>query len=108
LFLFFFDPLVYPDVAANYDRILDFEINSDRLDIAEPLKQAGYTGTDPVADGYISINPLGVPNSLELKFDADGSAGALPGNTLAVLENVDPTAFGNELNKQLIVTPTEF
>jgi Ca2+-binding RTX toxin-like protein len=105
--VFFYDPSVYPEVAAHYDRILDFEIGRDRLDVSELLKLAGYTGTDPVGDGYIIVNPLN-ENSLEIKFDADGTVGTLPANTLTIMENVDPVAFQNEVNAQLIVTPTEF
>jgi hypothetical protein len=105
--VFFYDPSVYPEVAAHYDRILDFELGRDRLDVSELLKLAGYTGTDPVGDGYIIVNPLNA-NSLEIKFDADGTAGGQPANTLTIMENVDPIAFKNEVSTQLIVTPTEF
>ncbi|BAZ44357.1 endonuclease/exonuclease/phosphatase [Chondrocystis sp. NIES-4102] len=105
--VFFYDSLVYPEVAAHYERILDFELGRDRLDVSEPLKLAGYTGTTPVEEGYIVVNPL-PNNSLELKFDADGIVGASSANTLTILENVDPVAFQNQVYSQLIITPTEF
>ena len=36
--VFFFDPLVYPNPASHGDRILDFELGSDRLDVSELLQ----------------------------------------------------------------------
>jgi len=104
--VFFYDASVYPDLAAHYDRITDFEVGSDRLDVSEPLALAGYSGSDPVADGYIVVNSTG-DNSLEIAFDRDG-AGSQSASTIAVLENVDATGFENEINSQFIFTPTEF
>lgn len=105
--VFFYDSLVYPEVAAHYDRILDFELGRDRLDVSEPLKLAGYTGSNPVEEGYIIVNPL-PNNSLELKLDADGRVEVSSANTLTILENVDPVVFQNQVYTQLIITPTEF
>lgn len=104
--VFFYDPLVYPDLAAHHDRITDFEVGSDRLDISELLNLAGYSGVDPVADGYIAVAPLS-DRALNVIFDGDG-AGEQPGNTLAVLENVDAAGFQNDVSNQFIFTPTEF
>ena len=104
--VFFYDPLTYEDLAAHGDRILDFELNSDRLDVSELLEQANYTGSDPIADGYIKAVPLGI-DSLRIRLDTDGT-GELPASTIAIMENVDPTAFQTELAEQLIVTLTEF
>ncbi|MDJ0571775.1 MAG: M10 family metallopeptidase C-terminal domain-containing protein [Pleurocapsa sp. MO_192.B19] len=104
--IFFYDSLIYPGVAAHHDRIVDFEVGSDRLDISELLIFSGYTGANPVADGYVVVNLLS-ENSLAIQFDTDG-AGEQPGSTLAILENVDPTGFQNDINNQFIFTPTEF
>ena len=104
--VFFYDSLVYPDLAIHYDRITDFEVGSDRLDISEPLNLAGYSGVDPVADGYVVVNQKS-DRSLEIIFDGDG-AGEQIGSTLAVLENVDAAEFQNDLSNQFIFTPTEF
>ena len=103
--IFFYDALVYPDVATHYDRIVDFEVGSDRLDISEPLSLAGYTGSDPVGDGYVMVNSS--DNSLEIVFDPDG-AGEQPVSTLAILDNVDAAGFQTDVNNQFIFTPTEF
>ena len=104
--VFFFDSAVYSDVTLHYDRILDFELNCDRLDISELLKLVDYSSTDPIRDGYITVNSL-TDDSLEVQFDSDGIGGET-GNTLAILENIDPLAFQGELANQFIFMPTEF
>ena len=104
--VFFFDSAVYPNVTLHYDRILDFELNGDRLDISELLKLSGDISSDPISDGYITVNSL-TENSLEVQFDGDGIGGET-GNTLAILENIDPLAFQGELANQFIFMPTEF
>ncbi|MDJ0593550.1 MAG: type I secretion C-terminal target domain-containing protein [Pleurocapsa sp. MO_226.B13] len=104
--VFFYDALVYPDLVAHQDRILDFAVGSDRLDISELLSLSGYDGFDPIADGYIAIDIFN-ENNLAIQFDGDGR-GEQPGNTIAILENVDLTSFQTEINDRFIFTPTEF
>ena len=88
------------------DRILDFELNSDRLDISHLLELSDYISTDPISDRYLTVNFL-TKDSLEILFDTDGT-GDKPANTLAILENIDPLAFQRELPNQFILMPTEF
>ena len=104
--VFFFDASVYPNLDLHYDRILDFELNCDRLDISELLKLVDYSSTDPISDGFITVNSL-TEDSLEVQFDGDGIGRQAP-NTLAILENIDPLAFQRELANQFIFMPTEF
>ena len=100
----FFYKSVHSDSNAHYDRISDFVMGSDRIDVSEPL--SGYTGDDPVGDGYVMVRPWG-DNGTEVKFDPDGY-GEQPAHTLAVIENVEHTKFESDLNGQFIFTPTEF
>lgn len=104
--VFFFDPLVYPNPAFHGDRILDFELGSDRLDVSELLQLSSYTGSDPIGDGYLTAVLL-KEGSLEIRFDADG-AGVQPPGILAVLENIDLVSWQNGLDNGLITMPTEF
>ena len=99
------DVFFYESIADS-DRILDFEITSDRLDVSELLTQANYTGSQPIADGYLTVTPI-TETSLEVKFDSDG-LGSSPASAIATLENVNPLAFEQELSAQLITIPTEF
>lgn len=104
--VFFFDPLVFTNLELHSDRILDFELNSDRLDVSELLKLSDYISGDPIRNGYITVVSL-TEDSLEVQFDRDGIGGK-SGNTLAILENIDPLAFERELANQFIFMPIEF
>ena len=99
------DIFFYADGTTQGDLISDFQSGSDRIDLSEPLRLAGYNGSDPVADGYVLLNSLNA-NSLEVQFDADG-AGEQPANTLAVLDNVNSIELQNNYSDRFIFTPTE-
>lgn len=71
------------------------------MDVSELLTIANYSGSDPIADGYITAVNVG-ENSLEVSFDPDG-LGQQSANPIAILET-DPVAFQDRLAEQLIVT----
>ena len=104
--VFFFDPLIQPNVSQHRDRILDFEVNKDRLDVSELLEQSDYTGDDPIGDEYIAIKST-TEDSLEIQFDADGTGSKRP-ETLAILSGVNDCDFRSDFAEQLIIEPTEF
>ena len=103
------DVFFYTDAYSNgggNDRITDFELGRDRIDLSEPLARSGYSGSDPVADGYVTVNSTG-NNTVQLTFDSDGY-GSQAGTTIVTLENVDTNEFSNNADSQFIFTPTEF
>ena len=102
--VFFYSDSIYSD--GGNDRITDFEVGSDRIDLSEPLARAGYSGNDPVADGYVTIDSTG-NNTMQVRFDSDGE-GSQDGTTIASIENIDANEFANNVNSQFIFTPTEF
>jgi Ca2+-binding RTX toxin-like protein len=51
--------------------IKDFVVGTDRLDISALFQKAGYTGSDPVADGYVKLLDDGAGGT-EVFFDPDG------------------------------------
>ncbi|MCC0177066.1 type I secretion C-terminal target domain-containing protein [Waterburya agarophytonicola K14] len=104
--IFFYDSLVYENLNADGDRIVDFELGSDRIDLAELLNVAGYRGNDPIGDGYVVVNCQS-ETSLEILFDADG-VGGQTANTLAILENIDSPGFQNDLGDRFVFIPTEY
>ncbi len=81
------------DVGHASATIWDFRAGTggDRLDVSELLSAANYHGTNPVADGVITI----VKNSSNtlINFDADGFGGADSPVLLATLKGVSSKVF---------------
>jgi Ca2+-binding RTX toxin-like protein len=53
------DLFVYQNIRDAGDTIKDFEIGKDQLDLTLVLQGFGYTGFNPLADGYIKLNGCG-------------------------------------------------
>jgi beta-glucanase (GH16 family) len=91
------DVFVFADKASHDFLIHDFAADTDVIDVRAALKSAGYSGTDPVADHYLSLVADGTGGTT-LMFDADGN-GAGEAHKLVTIEHVLPTALkmGTEL-----------
>ena len=85
------DTFSFPSEPWSPERITDFTVGVDKLDLSALLKKVGYSGTDPVADHYVSFLSDGAGGTKVL-FDDDGS-GTNPQwpNYIIQLDNV-PTA----------------
>ena len=103
--IYFFDASISADVASHQDRILDFELNKDRLDVSVLMELTDNPLAYTVASQYLIFNPLS-ENSLEIQFDLDGM-GEQTADTFVTLENVDSQAFLSDVSSQLIVAPIE-
>ena len=53
--------------------ITDFAVGTDRLDLSGMLHDAGYTGSNPVADKYVWLQDDGAGGT-QILFDKDGAA----------------------------------
>ncbi len=86
------------DLGQASATIWDFKTGTggDKLDVSELLTAAGYHGTNPVADGYITITRSS-SNTL-VGFDADGSAGPESSVLLATLRDVSSKTFSVSQN----------
>lgn len=101
---FKFDGTIGADISAQTADIWDFETGAsgDKIDIAEVLMDAGYTGTDALADGYVNLVQSG--NDLLVNIDLDG-AGIGTAQTLAVLH--DTLASDFSMTDNLITTSSK-
>ncbi len=94
--LFKFDGTIGTDISGNTADIWDFQtgVGGDKVDVSEVLSAIGYTGNNPIADGYLQIVQSGADT--HIKIDLDG-AGVQTSQILAILHNtlaneVSPTA----------------
>lgn len=69
------DNFVYTSVLDGMDRITDFAVGVDHLDIQALLASVRFTGNDAVATGYLSLQAPTTSGTVVM-FDADGAAGA--------------------------------
>lgn len=85
------DYFVYNSIDDRSDRITDFQVGEDVLDLRNLFAGIGYQGNDPVADGYLQIVPSGSTSSI--RIDIDGTFGSSAFKTLVTLDNVLPTSL---------------
>ena len=76
----------------NTGHITDFALGSDRLDFTALFAAAGYTGSDPVADGYVRFVSDGAGGTRVL-FDADGPGGSPWPALITTLDHISPTGL---------------
>jgi Ca2+-binding RTX toxin-like protein len=68
------DTFAFKAMPWNAGRITDFQVGVDRLDISA-LYTNGYTGSNPVADGYVTFVNNGAGGT-DVYLDTDGVGGA--------------------------------
>lgn len=86
------DAFVFKTVPWTPTHITDFQIGVDRLDVSG-LYLDGYTGTNPVADGYVSFISDGAGGTAVV-VDPDGRASGHPwGDYIVDLMHVSPTGL---------------
>ncbi|HEY8189377.1 MAG TPA: calcium-binding protein, partial [Micavibrio sp.] len=76
----------------------------DIIDISALLKQIGYTGVDPIADGYIYLRDM--TTGMKIQFDPDGRVGAVSASELIKLSNISVAQFS--IADNLVTTPKVF
>jgi subtilase family serine protease/protocatechuate 3,4-dioxygenase beta subunit len=85
------DQFVFNSLAEGIDTITDFSSTDDVLVVQTLLTNLNYTGTNPIADGYIRGVQSG-SNTL-IQIDPDGVAGGASFSTLAILSNFNASNF---------------
>jgi hypothetical protein len=96
LFLVFFILFVYVSLSDRSDTITDFTVGSDKIVLTQLLNSLNYTGSNPIADGYITFTARG--SSTALNIDTDGFGTAASPLPLALINNVAVAALNNLAN----------
>jgi hypothetical protein len=87
------DVFAFAKLPWNSGRVTDFAVGTDRIDLSALFRASGYTGSDPVADGYVSLQTSGTGGTTVF-YDTDGRAS---GNTIqfriTTLDGVSPNGL---------------
>ena len=87
------DQFVYTSIEDRRDTIADFEIGKDKIVLTELFKSLGYSGTNPITDGYMRIRQFSSATWVEI--DADGRNGSGSFQPLISIENVSANTLSN-------------
>ena len=79
---------VYQSMRDAGDTVTDFVPGKDQLDLRPLLASLGYTGSNPVVDGWVRFDAAG--SATRVLVDADGPAGADVFRPLLTLSGVSP------------------
>ncbi len=84
------DSFVFQYLPWNAGRVTDFTARSDIADLRPLFEAAGYTGTNPITDGYLKFE-LDGSGGTKILFDPDGPGTANPWSYLiTTLNGVSP------------------
>jgi Ca2+-binding RTX toxin-like protein len=93
------DQFVYQalsDRGTAGDTITDFNTSQDQLVLTDLLGGLGYSGSNPLADGYLKFTQVGA--NTQVQIDQDGLIGGSNFNTLATLNNVNTGSLAIDTN----------
>ncbi|MDB5455311.1 MAG: hypothetical protein JWP92_896 [Caulobacter sp.] len=87
------DHFVFDKLPWNAGHVTDFTAGVDKVDLSALITASGYTGADPIADGYLRLDSDGAGGTRVL-YDTDGPAS---GNTIqfliTTLDHVAPSSL---------------
>ncbi|WP_013334653.1 putative Ig domain-containing protein [Gloeothece verrucosa] len=81
------DVFVYQSFRDAGDTIKDFEVGKDKIDLTLVLQSFGYTGLNPLEDGYVQLSVYSGGTVVSLDSDGNGSLTPRP---YIYLENIQP------------------
>lgn len=90
------DIFAYNSIVDAVDIITDFEVGSDKVDLAAVLNGLGFTGIDPITEGYVGFTSRGTDTILTI--DPDGTTGTASSRSLFLAQGVVATALNNSDN----------
>jgi Ca2+-binding RTX toxin-like protein len=77
----------FSDRGTVGDTITDFKTSQDQLVLTDLFQSLGYSGSNPIADGYLKFTQMGA--NTQVQIDQDGLMGGSNFNTLVTLNNVN-------------------
>lgn len=90
------DQFKYTSPVDAGDRITDFEVGLDVIDLSELLTNIGYTGTDAFADGFVGV--ASSRGKTLVTIDSDGFAGPGRAVGLVAVDNVSIGQLSDQSN----------
>jgi Ca2+-binding RTX toxin-like protein len=87
------DRFIYTNLTDGVDIITDFNTQQDIIVLTNLLDSLNYTGSTPIADGYINLVQVGVDT--QVRVDPDGVFGIASSSNLAILENIVANSLDN-------------
>ena len=85
------DTFVFDALPWNAGHVTDFNVATDKLDLSGIFSSIGYTGTNPVADGYLSFGSDGAGDT---QVFVNSHTASNPWPTLVTtLDHVDPSSI---------------
>jgi beta propeller repeat protein len=96
------DAFVFTNMRDVGQRIADFTFGQDKLVFTQLFSSLGYTGSNPIADGYIKFVKGTGANSAHtfLQIDRDGLTGSAIARNFLQVDNITPTLLNNSNNFQ--------
>jgi serralysin len=86
------DTFVYRDITDAGDMIIDFTVGSDKIVLTDVLRKAGYAGSNPIGDGYLSIRQVNA-GLTSIQIDSDGFGKAFRPAPLLLMKNVQASSL---------------
>jgi hypothetical protein len=94
------DRFIYNSLRDVGHTISDFTVGQDKIVLTQLLSGIGYSGTNPIADGYVKIVQGSSSNSANsiLQIDRDGPLGGAIFRPFIQIDNISATAMSNVNN----------
>lgn len=93
------DRFIYNNLFEGGDMIANFTTGDDKIDLSGVMSQIGYSGSNPIADSYLSFEAFGSGTMIKIDVDGTNFLGA-PRNFLLV-QDITPGAL-NDINNFII------
>jgi len=89
------DQFVYTSILDAGDIITDFQVGSDKIVLAEVFDSFDYSGSNPIADGYLKMVSSGSDSIIAIDPDGPGSGQERP---FILVQNLDVGVLENSGN----------